>query len=67
LADQTMQGNYTYTAPGLPPELPVACTMHVVSATSKKTTPELESLNWGGDAHLTGGLWTILVNRSDGF
>ena len=51
----------------VPLELPVACTMHVVSATSKKTTPELESLNWGGDAHLTGGLWTILVNRSDGF
>ncbi len=86
-ADQTMQGNYTYSAPGLPPatwtmypicvpvvgdlrqplELPVACTMHVVSATSKKTTPELESLNWSGDAHLTNGVWAIIVNRSDGF
>jgi hypothetical protein len=86
-ADQTMQGNYTYSAPGLPPatwtiypicvpvvgdlrvplELPVACTLHVVSATSKRTTPELESLNWGGDARLTDGVWEVIINRSDAF
>ncbi len=86
-ADQTMQGMYTYNAPGLPPatwtifplctpvvgdlrqplELPVACLMHITSATSSKTTPELESLNFGGDARLTDGLWTMIVNRSDGF
>jgi hypothetical protein len=82
-----MQGDYTYSAPGLPAatwtiypicvnvvgdlrvplEDPVACTLHVVSATSSKTTPELESLNWGGDARLTDGLWKLIVNRSDGF
>ena len=50
-----------------PLELPVACLMHITSATSSKTTPELESLNFGGDARLTGGLWTMIVNRSDGF
>ena len=82
------QGNYTYTAAGLPPatwtiypicvnvvgdlrvplELPVACTMHVVSATSKKTTPELESLNWGGDAQADGRYVDIhRRTRSDGF
>lgn len=86
-ADQTMQGYYTYSAPGGPParwtiypvcvpvvgdlrqplELPVACTLHVVSATNKSTTHELELLNWGGDAHLTGGIWKVIVNRSDGF
>jgi hypothetical protein len=82
-----MQGNYTYSAPGLPAatwtiypicvnvigdlrvplEDPVACTLHIVSATSMKTTPELDSLNWGGDAHLTGGVWQVIVNRNDGF
>jgi hypothetical protein len=86
-ADQTMQGHYAYSAPGMPPaswtilpicvpvvgdwrvplELPVACTLHVVSATKKETTPELQSLNWAGDAHLTGGVWEVIVNRSDGF
>jgi hypothetical protein len=32
-----------------------------------KTTPELEALNWGGDAHLTDGVWKVIVNRNDGF
>ena len=86
-ARDTMQGDYTYSSPGVPQatwttypicvnvvgdlrvplEDPVACTLHVVSATSSKITPELESLNWGGDAHLTDGVWKILVNRNDGF
>jgi hypothetical protein len=86
-ARDTMQGNYTYSAPGLPAatwtiypicvnvigdlrvplEDPVACTLHIVSATSMKTTPQLDSLNWGGDAHLTGGVWQVIVNRNDGF
>jgi hypothetical protein len=51
----------------VPLELPVACTLHVVSATKKTTTHELELLNFGGDARLTNGLWTMIVNRSDGF
>src|ERR671934_2601166 len=51
----------------VPLEDPVACSLHVVSATSKVTTPELQSLNWGGDAHLTNDVWTVIVNRSDGF
>ncbi len=86
-AAETMQGLYTYNAPGVPPatwtiypicvptvgdlrvplELPVACTLHVVSATKKAGTHELDSLNFGGDARLTGGMWTMIVNRSDGF
>jgi hypothetical protein len=86
-ARDTMQGDYTYSSPGVPQatwtiypicvnvvgdlrvplEDPVACALHVVSATSSKITPELESLNWGGDAHLTDGVWKILVNRNDGF
>jgi hypothetical protein len=62
-ARDTMQGDYTYSSPGVPQatwtiypicvnvvgdlrvplEDPVACALHVVSATSSKITPELES------------------------
>ena len=86
-ADQTMQGIYTFSTPGLPAaewtlypicvpvvgdlrvplELPVACTLKVVSATSSKTTYELNSLNWGGDARLTGGQWLISATKDSGF
>ena len=37
------------------------------SATSSKITHELNSLNWGGDARLTGGRWTLTTNKVDGF
>lgn len=50
-----------------PLELPVACTLKIVSATSGKQTFELNNLNWGGDARLTGGMWTLTTNKSDGF
>ncbi len=86
-ADQTMQGKYTFNAPGLPPatwtifpicvnvvgdlrvplELPVACTLHITSATDSRTTHDLDSLNWGGDARLTGGQWNLVTNKVDGF
>jgi hypothetical protein len=51
----------------VPLELPVACTLKVVSATNSKTTFELNNLNWGGDARLTGGMWTLTTNKAEGF
>ncbi|PEG36831.1 hypothetical protein CQY20_17740 [Mycolicibacterium agri] len=86
-ADQVMEGNYMFRAPGLPEatwtiypicvptvgdlreplELPVACTLKVVSATKGRYTFELDNLNWGGDARLTGGKWTLTTNKTDGF
>lgn len=50
-----------------PLELPVACTLKVVSATPGRYTFELNNLNWGGDARLTGGQWAITTNNTDGF
>lgn len=50
-----------------PLELPVACTLHITSATDSKVTYELNSQNWGGDAHLTGGLWTLTTTKDSGF
>jgi hypothetical protein len=50
----------------VPLELPVACTLKVVSATAGKQTFELNNLNWGGDAKLTGGMWTLTTNKADG-
>jgi hypothetical protein len=86
LADQVMEGNYTFTTPGqpsatwtiypicvptvgdlrVPLELPVACTLKVISAAAGKQTFELNNLNWGGDAKLTGGMWTLTTNKADG-
>lgn len=77
-ADEMMEGVYTYVQPdGLVAkwtifpicvptvgdlrnnlELPVACTLHV------SPTPATELL--GGDARLTGGLWTYTNNRKEG-
>lgn len=51
----------------VPLELPVACTLKVVSATDNKSTFDLNNLNWGGDARLTGGLWALTTNKADGF
>ena len=51
----------------VPLELPVACTLHITSATDSKTTHDLNSLNWGGDARLTGGQWNLKTNKVDGF
>ncbi|OBK72940.1 hypothetical protein [Mycobacterium sp. 1274761.0] len=51
----------------VPLELPVACTLKVVSATKNESTFELNSLNWGGDAHLTGGQWTLTTHKDEGF
>jgi hypothetical protein len=50
-----------------PLELPVACTLKIVSATPGKYTFELNNLNWGGDAKLTGGQWALTTNKADGF
>jgi len=50
-----------------PLELPVACKLKVVSATPGKYTFELNNLNWGGDARLTGGMWSLTTNKTDGF
>lgn len=50
-----------------PLELPVACKLKVVSATNNKSTFDLNNLNWGGDARLTGGLWMLTTNKADGF
>jgi len=49
-----------------PLELPVACTLKVVSATNNKSTFDLTNLNWGGDARLTGGLWTLTTRKEEG-
>ena len=51
----------------VPLELPVACKLKVVSATPGKYTFELNNLNWGGDARLTGGMWTLTTNKAEGF
>ena len=51
----------------VPLELPVGCTLKVVSATPGKQTFDLNNLNWGGDARLTGGMWTLSTNKADGF
>ena len=45
----------------------MACKLKVVSATPGKYTFELNNLNWGGDARLTGGMWTLTTNKADGF
>jgi hypothetical protein len=75
-ADPVIQGVYTYTQDGLPPqsftiypscvptvgdlreplELAVACRLHVATSSGIK----------GGDAVLTGGLWTYSVPVKDG-
>jgi hypothetical protein len=49
-----------------PLELPVACTLKVVSATDNKSTFDLTNLNWGGDARLTGGQWTLTTRKEEG-
>jgi hypothetical protein len=49
-----------------PLELPVACTLKVVSATDNKASFDLTNLNWGGDAHLTGGQWTLTTRKEEG-
>lgn len=50
-----------------PLDLPVACTLKIVSATSGKQTFVLNNLNWGGDARLTDGQWALTTNKADGF
>jgi hypothetical protein len=50
-----------------PLELPVACTLKIVSATKNESTYELNSLNWGGDAHLTEGRWALTAHKDEGF
>jgi hypothetical protein len=77
-AENFVQGVYTYHQDGLPPvewtiyptcvqtvgdlrvnyELPLGCTIHIASNSS-------ELVN-GGDARLTGGLWTFTQPRGDG-
>jgi hypothetical protein len=37
----------------VPLELPVACTLKIVSATEDETTFDLNNQNWGGNARLT--------------
>jgi hypothetical protein len=49
-----------------PLELPVACTLKVVSATDNKSTFDLNNLNWGGDARLTSGQWTLTTRKEEG-
>jgi hypothetical protein len=49
-----------------PLELPVACTLKVVSATNNKSTFVLTNLNWGGDARLTEGQWTLTTRKEEG-
>jgi hypothetical protein len=44
----------------------VACTLKVVSATDNKASFDLTNLNWGGDARLTGGQWTLTTNKAEG-
>jgi hypothetical protein len=51
----------------VPLEPPVGCVLHVTTATSSKITHELNSLNCGGDARLTGGRWTLTTNKVDDF
>lgn len=49
-----------------PLELPVACTLKVVSATSNKSSFDLNNLNWGGDARLSGGQWALTTRKEQG-
>jgi hypothetical protein len=76
-ADQVMQGIYTYTQGDIVAEwtiypicvptvgdlrdnleLPVACTLHVAPKPSTRVN--------GGDARLTGGVWTFSRPKDDG-
>lgn len=50
-----------------PLELPVACTLKIVSATPGKQTFVLNELNWGGEARLTDGQSALTTNKADGF
>lgn len=49
-----------------PLELPVACTLKVVSAVPDKSSFDLNNLNWGGDARLTGGQWALTTRKAEG-
>jgi hypothetical protein len=49
-----------------PLELPVACTLKVVSATNNKASFDLTNLNWGGDARLTEGQWALTTRKEEG-
>ena len=47
-----------------PLELPVACTLN---HEPRANTFELNNQNFGGDAKLTGGTWTVISNKPEGF
>jgi hypothetical protein len=73
-AAEPMQGIYTYTQAGLgaatwtiyPTCVPAGCTLHVVGETLDKG-PESDSPPYGGDARPVNGIWTLPVNKIDGW
>lgn len=73
-ASDPMQGIYTYTQEGRAPStwtiyptcVPAGCVLHVGGETPHKG-PESDDPPYAGDARLVEGLWTLPVNKIDGF
>lgn len=73
-AAEPMQGFYTYNEPGTasstwtiyPTCVPAGCVLHVSSATPDKG-PESDDPPYSGDARPVNGIWTLPVNKIDGF
>lgn len=73
-ASDTMQGVYTYTQPGVPTAtwtiyplcVPAGCELNVVGETPHKG-PESDQPPYEGNARTVNGIWTLPVNKIDGF
>ncbi|MBV9640372.1 MAG: hypothetical protein JO330_12545 [Mycobacteriaceae bacterium] len=73
-AGETMQGLYTYNEPGVTPStwtiyptcVPAGCVLHV-SSTTPDRGPESDDPPYSGDARTVNGIWTMSVNKIDGF
>ncbi|HME48781.1 hypothetical protein [Mycobacterium sp.] len=73
-ASDPMQGIYTYTQAGVDPStwtifptcVAAGCVLHVGGETPHKG-PESDEPPYAGDARLVNGIWTMPVNKIDGF
>lgn len=73
-AAEPMQGVFTYTEPGAAPAtwtiyptcVPAGCELHVVGETPDRG-PESDTPPYEGDARPVNGIWTMPVNKVDGF
>ena len=73
-AAEPMQGVYNFNEAGVLPEtwtiyptcVPAGCVLHVVGETPGKG-PESDAPPYEGDARPVNGIWTMTVNKIDGF